>query len=161
MATVFIGLVLITFIANAIITKSKTKWWRDPGSLFRPESDHEPEPTPAYVNERVRQPWEVTPRQEAHPRQEVLTPAGARPRREPARSRRAAQPRTETGDWREVTPRRELAAQAVTQHAPQAPAQPTTGFGRHAMRSNPAPAVPIEFAETEIIARIPSGVARY
>jgi hypothetical protein len=29
------------------------------------------------------------------------------------------------------------------------------------MRSTPAPAVPMEFAETEIIDRIPSGVARY
>jgi hypothetical protein len=62
MATVFIGLVLLTFVVNAIITKSKTQWWRDPGSLFRAES--ESEPVPAREVARVRQPWEVTPRRE-------------------------------------------------------------------------------------------------
>ena len=86
MATVFVGLVLVTFVVNAIITKSKTRWWRDPGSLFRSASEPEPEVAPEPRSPRVRQPWEVTPRQQAAARREAapLPPPAAQRTAHPA-----------------------------------------------------------------------------
>jgi hypothetical protein len=72
MATVFVALVLATFVVNAIITRSRSQWWRDPGSLFRSDSAEfesaEFEVAAPSRPARVRQPWEITPRQDAAPR---------------------------------------------------------------------------------------------
>lgn len=123
MATVFVALVLVTFVVNAVITRSKTQWWRHP---FRSEVEPEPEVAPVARSPRVRQPWEVTPRQDVAPRRE-------------------APPRRDVAPRRDVTAPREV--------------RPESGAGRHAMRSPVA--VPIEYAETELIPRIPESPSRH
>lgn len=66
MATIFIVLVLATFVVNSIIMRSSTPWWRDPGSLFRRE-DEAPEP-PVVENRRALDPGDLAPRRSAEVR---------------------------------------------------------------------------------------------
>jgi hypothetical protein len=89
MATIFIFVVLVTLATNSIIMRSKTQWWRDPGSLFR-GADESPEPVtqgpvvqgpvvpgPTVESRRaVADPRELAPRRSAEVRAETEAGTG-------------------------------------------------------------------------------------